>query len=76
MNSAQRRKTKREHPHSIIIRVSKQEQYYEHDAKVGDATVWCRKHCKGSWTRDAGWDYVEFKFSNHKDATFFALKWA
>lgn len=75
MNSAQRRKSKREHPHGIIIRAGEQEQYFKHDAKVHQAVQWCRKNCKGSWKTDTSWDHAEFKFSNHKDATFFALKW-
>jgi hypothetical protein len=37
MNSAQRRKQKREHPHSIIIRTAEQEQYFKHDEKVHKA---------------------------------------
>ena len=75
MNSAQRRKEKRGHPHSIIIRTVEQERYFEHDEKVYKAAQWCKKNCKGSWRNENGWDHAEFKFSNHKDATVFALKW-
>jgi len=75
MNSSQRRKQKRDQPHSIIIRTHGQEQYYIHDEKVNTATIWCRKHCKGRWSRETSWDQTEFKFSSHKDATVFALKW-
>jgi hypothetical protein len=75
MNSAQRRKAKREHPHSIIIRTAESTQYYKHDEKVVNAVKWCKKKCKGSWSVNTEWDYAEFKFSEHKDATFFALKW-
>jgi len=75
MNSAQRRKTKREHPHSIILRTVGQEQYFKYDEKVSKATKWCKKHCKDSWRISSDWDHAEFKFSSHKDATVFALKW-
>ena len=76
MNSAQRRKSKREHPHSVIIRTVEQEQYFEHDEKVYKAVQWCAKHyCKDRWRIVSDWDHTEFKFSNYKDAIFFALKW-
>lgn len=75
MNSSQRRKSKREHPHSIVIRTAEQEQYFKHDEKVHKAVRWCVKNCKGTWKCDTGWDHAEFKFSSHKDATIFALKW-
>jgi len=75
MNSAQRRKAKREHPHSIIVDTKTSSTYYEHDDKVVDAVKWCKKKCKGSWSVSTNWDHAEFKFSEHKDATFFALKW-
>ena len=75
MNSAQRRKAKREHPHIITIRTAESQYYYKHDEKVNKAVQWCKKNCKGSWKTDTSWDYAEFKFANHKDATIFALKW-
>lgn len=75
MNSAQRRKSKREHPHIITIHTKVQATYYEHDEKVYNAVGWCKKNCKGTWKCDTGWDHAEFKFSSHKDATIFALKW-
>ena len=75
MNSSQRRKAKREHPHVITIRTEAVSHYYEHDEKVQRAAKWCKKHCKGSWKTDARWDLAEFKFANHKDAMIFALKW-
>lgn len=78
MNSAQRRKAKREnlrHIHTIIIHTVGQEQYFKHDEKVYNAEQWCVKNCKGSWRASSNWDYTEFKFSDHKDATIFALKW-
>ena len=75
MNSAQRRKSKREHLYSIVIRTAEQEPYYKHDIKIVEAAKWCKKKCKGTWSVDTSWDHTEFKFSNHKDATIFALKW-
>jgi hypothetical protein len=76
MNSLQRRKSKREHPHSVTIRTVEQEQYFKHDEKVHKAVQWCRKHCKDSWRIASDWDHADFKFSNQKDAIYFALKWA
>ena len=76
MNSRQRRKTKREHPHIVTIRTSEQQQYYEHDEKVYKAVRWCVKNCKGTWRNENDWDHAEFKFSNQKDAVYFALRWA
>jgi hypothetical protein len=52
-----------------------QATYREHDEKVYQAVGWCKKNCKGTWKCDTGWDHAEFKFSSHKDATVFALKW-
>jgi hypothetical protein len=75
MNSAQRRKQKRGHPHIIIIRTQAVSTYYEHDEKIYNAEKWCKKKCKGSWRVETNWDCAEFKFSNHEDATIFALKW-
>jgi hypothetical protein len=75
MNSSQRRKARREHPHIIVIRTEESVQYYKHDEKVVNAVKWCKKKCKGSWSVNTDWDHAEFKFSEHKDATVFALKW-
>ena len=75
MNSAQRRKQKREYLHSIIIPAVEHARYFEHDEKVFYAIKWCKKKCKGSWIFRTDLDHAEFKFSNHKDATIFALKW-
>ena len=75
MNSKQRRKSKREHLYNIIIRTDQQQRYFEHDEKVYSAVKWCKKKCKGSWSLNTDWDHAEFKFSDHKDATIFALKW-
>ncbi len=75
MNSSQRRKARREHPHVIVIRTIEQKRYFEHDEKVLNAIKWCKKKCKGSWSVNSEWDHAEFKFAEHKDATVFALKW-
>lgn len=75
MNSAQRRKAKREHPHAITIRAESTQEYYKYDKKVHQAVQWCKKNCKGTWKVQNTWDCAEFKFSDHKDATIFALKW-
>jgi hypothetical protein len=76
MNSAQRRKSKRGHPHIITIHTKVQATYREHDEKVYQAVGWCKKNCKGVWKCDTGWDHADFKFSEQKDAVYFALKWA
>ena len=76
MNSAQRRKTKREHPHTVRISVSEQQRYFEHDEKVYQAVGWCKKNCQGTWKTDTSWDHADFKFTNQKDAIYFALKWS
>jgi hypothetical protein len=75
MNSAQRRKQNREQPHVIIIHTETNHPYFEHDEKILAAVKWCKKKCKGSWSVDTRWDHAEFKFSEHKDATIFGLKW-
>jgi len=75
MNSAQRRKAKRGHPYAITIEVASQQRYFEHDEKVYQAVGWCAKHCEGTWRNETNWDHAVFKFSNQKDATYFALKW-
>jgi hypothetical protein len=75
MNSAQRRKSRREHPHVITVRAIEDQRWYEHDQRVSAATRWCKKNCKGSWVCSDEWDEAVFKFAVHKDATIFALKW-
>ena len=75
MNSAQRRKQKREHPHVIKVIATTWNSYYIHDEKIEDARKWCQKHCKDKHRVITGWDHAEFKFANRKDATIFALKW-
>lgn len=75
MNSAQRRKSKREHPHVISLKALPTERYFEHDERVVKAQKWCKKNCKGSWKSSEQWDQSEFKFAVQKDAVIFALKW-
>lgn len=75
MNSKQRRKIKREHPHHITVTTAGAKYYYEYDRKVNQAVQWCVKNCKGTFKCNTDWDSAVFKFSNHKDATIFALKW-
>jgi len=76
MNSAQRRKTAREHPHVVTLRATEHDRYFHLDDRVDNARRWCRKQCKGSWRTIESWDCTEFKFSNQKDAVYFALKWS
>ena len=75
MNSAQRRQTRRVHRYVITIYTEINHPYYEHDEKVSNAIKWCKKHCKGTWRSYTDWDHADFKFTNHKDATIFGLKW-
>jgi hypothetical protein len=75
MNSKQRRKTERAHPHHITIYAQPNEIYLEHDIKVVKAFEWCKKKCKGHVARIYFHDKAIFKFSNQKDAMHFALKW-
>lgn len=76
MNSAQRRRANREHPHTVRISATEQERYYEHDEKVDKAVRWCKKNSKDSWRIENDWDHAVFKFANQKDAMLFALKWS
>jgi hypothetical protein len=76
MNSAQRRKALREHPYVVKMYASGSYNYYKHDKNVVDAIKWCKKKCKtGNWSTNSEWDHTEFKFSEHRDATVFALRW-
>ena len=75
MNSAQRRKRKRSHPHTIVIQAVGNRTYYKYDEKVYLAVLWCKKHVKGTWRMNSVWDHAEFIFSNREDASWFALKW-
>lgn len=75
MNSAQRRRAKREHPHTIKILALGHDHYYEYDDRIKQAIKWCNKKCKGSFKVQSEWDHAYFKFENHKDATIFALQW-
>ena len=49
MNSSQRRKAKREHPHQITLTVAGMDRYMSYDKKVHQAVSWCKKNCKGTW---------------------------
>ena len=75
MNSAQRRKLKREFPHVIKLVAEVSKHYFEHDDKVTAASKWCRRNSHGGYILKADWDHAEFKFATEKDAVHFALKW-
>jgi hypothetical protein len=75
MNSAQRRKAQRAYPHSITVNVYGMDMYSSYDRKIIQARSWCKKQCKGDWKVETDWDHAVFKFTEHKDATIFALKW-
>lgn len=75
MNSSQRRKAKREHPHQITLTVAGMDRFASYDKKVHQAVSWCKKNCKGTWKTTTSWDHADFQFASHKDATIFALKW-
>ena len=74
MNSKQRRKTKREFSHIIILRAIYEERYFYHDSKGANALAWCVSNI-GYHRVSLHWDYAEFKFKYEKDAVMFALKW-
>lgn len=74
MNSSQRRKYKREYPHSIKLVAPVLVSYFEHDDKVESARSWCNKNTK-RYKVDVSWDHAMFKFALEKDAVYFALKW-
>lgn len=77
MNSAQRRRARREFPHVVLLNPAKSERYFQHDNRVDKARGWCRRQfVQGTWTSKELWDHAEFKFSNQKDAVYFALKWS
>jgi hypothetical protein len=75
MNSSQRRKNKREFPHSIKLTASAGEHFFEHDDKVMTARNWCSRNCRSGYKVTTDWDHAEFKFVTEKDAVIFALKW-
>ena len=74
MNSAQRRKLKREYPYAIELFPSTGWKYFEHDDNVEEARKWCNKNIK-RYSVDTFWDHAKFKFITEKDAVIFALKW-
>lgn len=77
MNSAQRRRARREFPHVVSLKPSESERYFQHDSRVAAASHWCRRQFnEGTWASKQLWNYAEFKFSKEKDAVYFALKWA
>lgn len=75
MNSKQRRLEKRALPYTIMVPCHVHERYMDHDQRVKDASVWCRKNAKGNWKFVNSWDYAKFQFSKERDAVLFALKW-
>lgn len=76
MNSAQRRRVRREFPHVVRVSPRPGDRYFQHDNRVDNARTWCRQQCKGTWTVWDNWNYAYFKFANERDAIYFALKWA
>jgi hypothetical protein len=75
MNSAQRRKSKRELPYLIKLFPGINMNYFEYDDHVAEARKWCNQNCSGTYKVNAGWDHAKFKFATEKDAVIFALKW-
>jgi len=75
MNSAQRRKSKREFPHTIKLVAQNGKRYFEHDEKVNNARKWCDRNFRDSYRVIYRYDNAEFKFTKEKDAVIFALKW-
>jgi hypothetical protein len=75
MNSAQRRKSKREFPYLIKLFPGINMHYFEYDDHVEEARKWCNQNCSGTYKVNAGWDHAKFKFATEKDAVIFALKW-
>lgn len=77
MNSAQRRQARRELQHVVLLKPETGNRYFQHDGRVSVARAWCKRQIhKGSWQCKARWDHAEFRFSNEKDAVYFALKWS
>ena len=75
MNSSQRRKATRAHPHEVTLRACAGESWFKHDVLVMEAKKWCNKKAKG-WIADPRWDHTVFKFSREQDAVLFALRWS
>ena len=77
MNSAQRRRARREYPHIVKMSADRHRRYFEHDAEVDRAAKWCRKQFgSNGWRLSEGWSHTVFKFARERDAAFFALKWS
>jgi hypothetical protein len=77
MNSSQRRQARREFPHVVTMQARESQRYFEHDDRVAKACTWCqRQFGRGAWRLAEGWQHADFKFSEQKDAIYFALKWA
>jgi hypothetical protein len=74
MNSAQRRKTKREFPH--VIKLVAQGRYFMHDDKVMAARTWCRLNIENQFRVYTFHDHADFKFTEQGDAVHFALIWS
>ena len=75
MNSAQRRRNKREFPYSIKLFPGAGWRYFEHDDNVDHAHDWCKEQVKNGYRVITAWNHAEFKFVKEKDAVIFALKW-
>lgn len=77
MNSKQRRQQRRQFPYVVIVKARAGEAYFHHDYRVDEGRDWCcSKLKKDSWRFSEAWDHAEFKFTDQKSATYFALKWA
>jgi hypothetical protein len=77
MNSAQRRRARREFAYSVVIAAASEQRYFEHDLQVESARQWCRQQFKlDNWRFKPSWNSAEFRFVAQRDATLFALKWA
>jgi hypothetical protein len=77
MNSAQRRKLKRAHPHFVTLRADEGNPWFIFDNKAVDAKRWCDKKIKNkNYNVEHLWDSSTFKFASEGDAVMFALKWA
>jgi hypothetical protein len=77
MNSAQRRRARREFAYSVVIAAAPEQRYFEHDLQVRSARRWCCQQFKpDNWQWRTRWNSAEFRFVTQRDATLFALKWA
>jgi hypothetical protein len=77
MNSAQRRRARREFAYSVVIAAAPEQRYFEHDRQVELARRWCWQQFKpDNWQWRSTWNRAEFRFVTQRDATLFALRWA